>query len=924
MQLNSWLADLYSKLVGPRGKTKECRRFAKRPRRVAGVELLESRRLLSGVNHAPVGTSGTVTTGENIAYAIKTSDFGFTDPNDSPPNSLQAVKFSLLPTAGTLKDNGTAVTANQFVSAADISGGKLIFTPNNNVLGSPLFLCKFQVQDDGGTAGGGADLDPTAKVLDVNIVKINHAPIGTSGTVTTGQNVPYAVKTVDFGFTDPNDSPANSLMAVKFTLLPSAGTLKDNGVALSVNQFVSATDIGGGKLIFTPNNNVLGSPLFLCKFQVEDNGGTANGGSNLDSTARVLDINIVKVNHAPVGTSKTVTTLEDTAYILKTTDFGFTDPNDSPPNSLKAVKFSLLPSAGTLKDNGTAISVNQFVSAADISGGKLVFAPNTNVNGGGLFLAKFQVQDNGGTAAGGVDLDPVSKVLKINITSVNDAPVGTPKTVTIAENTPYSFKTTDFGFTDPNDPVHNSLLAVKITTLPLAGSLTDNNVAVTAGTHIAVADISAGKLRFIPAFNGTGAAYASFTFQVQDNGGTANGGVDTDPTPRTMTISVNATAGGPDTLVNTYTGSNQVQPAVAQDSQGDYVTVWASYGQDGSGYGVYGQRFNAAGTKQGNEFRVNTTTTETQSHPSIAMDANGDFVVVWQSYTQDGSSYGVYAQRYNSSGIAQGSEFRVNTYTTSGQSAPSVAMDSNGNFVVAWQSFGQDGDNFGIYARRFSSTGSPLSAEFRVNTYTTDDQEAPRIAMDATGDFVVTWMSYKQNSGDFDIYAQRFNSAGAAQGAEFRVNTLTTSHQIRPSVGMDSTGDFVVAWDSYGADGSANGISAQRYNSAGTKVGGELQVNTYTTGAQTRPSVAMDSAGDFAIGWASANQDGSSFGIYAQRYNSSGTRVGAELRVNTQTNGPQITAALSMDASGDLVVAFAGSSTVGGQYDIYDQRFAHT
>ena len=70
---------------------------------------------------------------------------------------------------------------------------------------------------------------------------------------------------------------------------------------------------------------------------------------------------------------------------------------------------------------------------------------------------------------------------------------------------------------------------MKITTLPAAGTLTDNGVAVTAGEFVSIADITAGKLVFTPAANANGAGYASFTFQVQDDGGTANGGVDLDP-----------------------------------------------------------------------------------------------------------------------------------------------------------------------------------------------------------------------------------------------------------------------------------------------------------------------------------------------------------------------------------------------------------
>ncbi len=148
------------------------------------------------------------------------------------------------------------------------------------------------------------------------------------------------------------------------------------------------------------------------------------------------------------------------------------------------------------------------------------------------------MQDNGGTGNGGVDLDPTPKTLTVNVTPVNDAPSGANATVTTNEDTGYVFGVADFGFSDPNDTPANSLLAVKITTLPGAGTLTDNGVAVTAGQFVSVADITAGKLVFTPAANANGNNYAQFTFQVQDNGGTGNGGVDLDPTPKTLTVNV--------------------------------------------------------------------------------------------------------------------------------------------------------------------------------------------------------------------------------------------------------------------------------------------------------------------------------------------------------------------------------------------------
>ena len=76
------------------------------------------------------------------------------------------------------------------------------------------------------------------------------------------------------------------------------------------------------------------------------------------------------------------------------------------------------------------------------------------------------------------------------------------------------------------------------------------------------------------------------------------------------------------------------------------VVVWRSDGQDGSGRGVFGQRYASSGAPQGAEFRVNTFTTSEQRYPSVSADASVSFVVAWQSYTQDGSSDGIFGQRY--------------------------------------------------------------------------------------------------------------------------------------------------------------------------------------------------------------------------------------------------------------------------------------
>src|SRR5262245_643637 len=276
-----------------------------------------------------------------------------------------------------------------------------------------------------------------------------------------------------------------------------------------------------------------------------------------------------------------------------------------------------------------------------------------------------------------------------------------------------------------------------------------------------------------------------------------------------------AQAVGEEFQVNSYTTAAQ-RPrgdrAVAADASGNFVVVWESDSQDGSLAGIFGQRYDSAGKAQGDEFRVNSYTTSAQAWVSVASDATGNFVVVWDSFTQDGDGWGVFGQRYDGAGGPLGSEFRVNSYTTgtqAGGGGPCVAFGADGNFVVVWI----DSEQRGVFGQRFDSAGGALGAEFRVSNTTSQQNQA--CAADASGNFVVVWESQSGGGIGKDIFGRRFDSGGTPQGRQFRVNSFTPNFQQRPSVASDATGNFVVVWQSFGQDGPTDGIIGQRYDSGG-------------------------------------------------------------------------------------------------------------
>src|SRR5439155_783759 len=155
------------------------------------------------------GTNNTVTVLEDHVYTFSTADFGFSDPTDAPsPNSLQGIKITTLPGPGTMTDDSFAVTAGQFVSAADISGNKLKFTPAANANGTGYASFTFQVQDDGGTANSCFDLDQSANTITISLPDALPISQGTNNTVTVLEDHVYTFSTADFGFSDPTDAPS--------------------------------------------------------------------------------------------------------------------------------------------------------------------------------------------------------------------------------------------------------------------------------------------------------------------------------------------------------------------------------------------------------------------------------------------------------------------------------------------------------------------------------------------------------------------------------------------------------------------------------------------------------------------------------------------------------------------------------------------
>jgi subtilisin family serine protease len=268
---------------------------------------------------------------------------------------------------------------------------------------------------------------------------------------------------------------------------------------------------------------------------------------------------------------------------------------------------------------------------------------------------------------------------------------------------------------------------------------------------------------------------------------------------------------GAEQRVNATTTGAQGDAAITVDSASRIAVFWSSQNQDGSGQGVYGRIFNASGNPLGGEFLVNSTTANDQATPSAAFGPAGDLFVAWQSNGQDGDGWGVYGRRFDPLGAPLGAEFRINSATAQHQLQPVVSRDAEGRAFVAWTSGGATpGSERDVYIRRYDSSGAPLGPAVRVNSTLAGDQSAPALAVQAGGSFLLAWQSQGQDGDSWGIYAQRFDAAGSAVDQELRVSTRAAGAQKTPAASSDGSGKYAFSWDGSGpSDGS--GIFFQRF-----------------------------------------------------------------------------------------------------------------
>ncbi|MGB0466608.1 MAG: tandem-95 repeat protein [Pontibacterium sp.] len=379
-------------------------------------------------------------------------------------------------------------------------------------------------------------------------------------------------------------------------------------------------------------------------------------------------------------------------------------------------------------------------------------------------------------------------------------------------------------------------------------------------------------------------------------------------------------------------------PQVTALADGSFVSIWMDYkntSDDNSGYSIRGQLFMADGSLSGEEFLVNSTTVNSQQDPAISALSDGGFVAVWQDDSEsngDSSGAAVRGQRFTADATRSGEEFLINSTTSNFQYEPAVTGLSDGGFVALWRDTSQSGEDTSydaVRGQRFAADGSPSGTEFLVNSTIYSHQAQPSVDSLSGGGFVAVWWDWSPGDSTSMMTAVRgqlYEADGSRLGEEFLVSSIAAgvSHSDLVVTTLADDG-FVVTWrdnnhKADGDDGSGLVVRGQLFSADGAKINNEFQVNTTTAGNQSGPSVTALTDGGFMTLWHDNSQSGedvSGYAVRGQRFSADGSLNGPELLINSTTTGNQLLPAVAALNDGGLVAfwkdADQGASAIRAQ-----------
>ena len=420
---------------------------------------------------------------------------------------------------------------------------------------------------------------------------------------------------------------------------------------------------------------------------------------------------------------------------------------------------------------------------------------------------------------------------------------------------------------------------------------TRNQVAIagatgTSYTTPALALADSGAVYAVIAYNGAGVAISS-------------GAV--------LTVSPAAVgkAWGTAALIETDNVGNAENVQVAVNTSGEAVAVWQQ--PDSTSINIHAARYSPA-TGWHTPEPIDTEP-ETAQQPAVAIDAQGNAIVVW--LRSEGSSNSVWARRYTAQGGWGSPVLIENGLGDAGN--PQVAVDGSGNaIVVFWQ---QEGGRVNIVANRYVN-GAGWGTATAIETDGTGDTGAPQIAMDGAGNAMVVWgWASADPPYGFNVWANRYQ-AGTGWGSAGPIDSLNTSNpNTNPHVALDGAGNAIAVW--HRPDGSWNSIWSSRYV-VGSGWGAPGLIETDNTNSAHDARVAFDAGGNAMAVW--IQSDGVRDNVLANRY-TAGQGWGSAVLIETDNAGPALEPRIVFDGNGNATAVWSHRDVAGFTFNILANRW---
>lgn len=617
---------------------------------------------------------------------------------------------------------------------------------------------------------------------------------------------------------------------------------------------------------------------------------------------------------------------------------------DSDGDTLTITKIVKQPNNGSVKinKNGTIT----FTPDSDTQSGTETFTYQVKDGKGGFDTAKVSVEVHPKLIKPTIDLEDSSdsgRSATDNITNISTPELsGTAaagSTVVVYDGSQKLGETTADGngnwsitSTSMNDAVHN----LTVESSAFGQSVTSSPLAVTIDTILEASISGSGWTYTISAseeidygIKDVGFVWGGRVWINQGNSITSYGNTSSD-IPVVLSVGTGGFSHGYFTLGATLTdvagnssydefGQVYLDP-IASLKDGGYVVTYLQLSDDADlGFDVFAQRYDALGNVTNDAFLVNSYQQADQVNSDITGLEDGGFLITWQSYEQDGSDYGIYSQRYDVDGSRVGGEVRVNDYTDSAQEKPEITSLDNGGYVITWMSEGQDGSEAGVYARVYDENGNAATNEILVNNSVDLDQANPTVTTLENGSFVVSWQSNHQVANGYDIYAKIYSADGSVIKSEFVLNSVTDNEQATPNITNLSNGGFATSWVTTDGAGVAS-VAVRTFDQNGKPIlTQDLAITEGNLTVGSKPEVSGLNDGSFILVWAADN--GQNSVIYASRYDQDGSAIFEEKEISSSYTSVQTEPHVVALEDGGYLISWTDANPGTGEASVYAQQF---